>query len=93
MTSDIGLGLEKWLATYKPFEWINEDLRHAVVKSMANEWKWGKNDEDNNKDWTMILDTEEVEEVAEDVWRTKYEEEPVVSDSLLVKELKEINNY
>lgn len=91
MNTNIGLGLEKWLATYKPYEWISEDLRQAVVKSMANEWKWGKNDEDNNKDWTMILDTEEVEESAENVWRTNYEEDPVVSDSLLVKELKAIN--
>lgn len=91
MTSDIGLGLEKWLAAYKPYEWIDEGLRLAVSKSILNEWKWGKNDEDNNKDWTMILDTEEVETAAEDVWRTKYEEDPVVSDSLLVKEIKAIN--
>ena len=86
MTSDIGLGLEKWLAIHKPFEWINEDLRHAVVKSMANEWKWGK-----DPDWTMRINTEEVEEEADNVWRTDFEEDPVVSDSLLVKELKEIN--
>ena len=53
---------------------------------MANEWKWGK-----DPDWTMRIDTEEVEEAAENVWRTNYEEDPVVSDSLLVKEIKAIN--
>mgnify|MGYP003124267811 FL=1 len=39
----------------------------------------------------MILDTEEIEEASDNVWRTNYEEDPVVSDSLLVKELKAIN--
>ena len=86
MNTDIGMGLEKWMAVHKPYEWINEDLRQAVVKNMANEWKWGK-----DKDWTLNLNTKEVEEAADDVWRTKYEEDPIVSDSLLVKELKEIN--
>ena len=86
MNTDIGMGLEKWMAVHKPYEWINEDLRQAVVKNMANEWKWGK-----DKDWTLNLNTEEVEEAADDVWRTSYEEDPVVSESLLVKELKEIN--
>ena len=86
MKTDIGMGLEKWMAVHKPYEWISEDLRQAVVKHMANEWKWGK-----DKDWTLNLNTEEVEEASDDVWRTKYEEDPVVSDSLLVKELKEIN--
>ena len=36
MNTDIGLGLEKWMAVHKPYEWINEDLRQAVVKHMAN---------------------------------------------------------
>ena len=36
--SDIGLGLEKWLAAYKPYEWIDEGLRLAVSKSILNEW-------------------------------------------------------
>ena len=56
MNTDIGMGLEKWMAVHKPYEWINEDLRQAVVKNMANEWKWGK-----DKDWTLNLNTEEVE--------------------------------
>jgi len=86
MKTNIGMGLEKWMAVHKPYEWINEDLRQAVVKHMANEWKWGK-----DKDWTLNLNTEEVNEASDDVWRTNYEEDPVVSDSLLVKELKEIN--
>ncbi len=81
MKTDIGLGLEKWMASYMPYEWINEDLRLAVVKAMVNEWKWGLN-----------LDTKEVEEEAENVWRTSYEEDPIVSDSLLTKELKSIND-
>lgn len=86
MKTDIGLGLEKWMAVHRPYEWINEDLRKAVAKNILNEWKWGK-----DKDWTLNLNTEEVEEASDDVWRTNYEEEPVVSDSLLVKELKAIN--
>jgi len=86
MKTNIGMGLEKWMAVHKPYEWINEDLRQSVVKHMANEWKWGK-----DKDWTLNLNTEEVNEASDDVWRTNYEEDPVVSDSLLVKELKEIN--
>ena len=85
MNTDIGLGLEKWMAVHRPYEWINEDLRKAVAKNILNEWKWGK------EDWTTRIDTKEVDEAADAVWHTNYEEEPVVSDSLLVKELKAIN--
>ena len=85
MNTDIGLGLEKWMAVHKPYERITEDLRKAVAKNIRNEWKWGK------EDWTNRIDTKEVDQAAEDVWRTNYEEEPVVSDSLLVKEIKAIN--
>ena len=69
MNTDIGMGLEKWMAVHKPYEWINEDLRQAVVKNMANEWKWGK-----DKDWTLNLNTEEVEEAADDDGRVLAED-------------------